>query len=197
MFVLDENIVTSKKLKQNTELKQIIRFKTENGLEDVKSDEELDTSHEMTYLILHHAIPNEENDDESLKKWEVVRGRQAVIDSIYTILKEYGTYEFISSNIISEKVTANKAVSAYTFIRKLFESGNINLDAWGIETIDDLDDYALSNNHAELPFDINTVEGLQKFYEMDLQHIPLNTIRAEPQEEIIIPTNMKPMIFNA
>ena len=73
-----------------------------------------ESNNEMNYLVLH---VTEDDSGNPMNTWELVKGRQAVVDAIYDILKENGYYNIFKSNIFSEKVYMKKAISAYPFIR--------------------------------------------------------------------------------
>lgn len=129
-----------------------------------------ETSNEMNYLILH--VTEDENGN-VVNTWELIKGRQAVVDAIYDILKENGYYNFFKSNILSEKVNMNKSISAYTFIRRFLESEDITLENWGIENIEDFNDYLFNEDRYEDDMSyqgIDYLEDLDKFYIADIQH---------------------------
>lgn len=125
---------------------------------------------EMNYLVLH---VTEDDSGNPTNTWELVKGRQAVVDAIYDILKENGYYNFFKSNILSEKVNMNKGISAYTFIRRFLESEDITLENWGIENLDDFNDYIFSEDKYEDDMSyqgIDSMEDLDKFFIADIQH---------------------------
>ena len=115
-----------------------------------------ESNNEMNYLVLH---VTEDDSGNPMNTWELVKGRQAVVDAIYDILKENGYYNFFKSNILSEKVNMNKGISAYTFIRRFLESEDITLENWGIENQDDMSYQG-----------IDSMEDLDKFFIADIQH---------------------------
>lgn len=125
---------------------------------------------EMHYLVLH---VTEDDSGNPVNTWELIKGRQAVVDAIYDILKENGYYNFFKSNILSEKVNMNKSISAYAFIRRFLESEDITLENWGIENLDDFNDYIFSEDKYEDDMSyqgINSMEDLDKFFIADIQH---------------------------
>lgn len=129
-----------------------------------------ESNNEMNYLVLH---ATEDDSGNPMNTWEIVKGRQAVVDTIYDILKENGYYNFFKSNILSEKVNMNKGISAYTFIRRFLESEDITLENWGIENLDDFNDYIFSEDKYEddMPYQgIDSMDDLDKFFIADIQH---------------------------
>lgn len=129
-----------------------------------------ESNNEMNYLVLH---VTEDDSGNPMNSWELVKGRQAVVDAIYDILKENGYYNFFKSNILSEKVNMNKGISAYTFIRRFLESEDITLENWGIENLDDFNDYIFSEDKYEDDMSyqgIDSMEDLDKFFIADIQH---------------------------
>lgn len=131
---------------------------------------------EMKYLVLHVT----EDEHGPVKLWELLSGRQAVVDNIYDIFKENGYYNFFRSNIVSEKIEITRAISAYTFIRRFLESGEITLDAWGIKTVDDFNDYILSDDSCVDAMNLQGIvdmSDLDKYYKADLYHKTMNEVQ--------------------
>lgn len=125
---------------------------------------------EMNYLVLH---VTEDDSGNPVNTWELIKGRQAVVDAIYDILKENGYYNFFKSNILSEKVNMNKSISVYTFIRRFLESDDITLENWGIENLDDFNDYIFGEDKYQDDMSyqgIDSMEDLNKFFIADIQH---------------------------
>lgn len=125
---------------------------------------------EMHYLVLH---VTEDDSGNPVNTWELIKGRQAVVDAIYDILKENGYYNFFKSNILSEKVNMNKSISAYAFIRRFLESEDITLENWGIENLDDFNDYIFGEDKYQDDMSyqgIDSMEDLDKFFIADIQH---------------------------
>lgn len=137
----------------------------------VRNGEEVNAKNEeMKYLVLH--VTEDEN-GAPLNTWELVTGRQAVVDAVYTILKENGYYNFFKSNIMSDRITMDKCISVYTFIRKFMEAEEVDLSAWGIETLDDFHDYLFEEDKFidDMSFQgIDDVTGLNRYYNADIQH---------------------------
>jgi len=145
-----------------------------------RSKEE-ESNNEMNYLVLHVTYDGKGN---PINTWELIKGRQAVIDAVYDVLKENGTYNFFKSNIISEKITMNKAISVYSFIRKFLEAEEITLDNWGIENVDDFNDYIFynDNNNSDMSYlAIDSIEDLDKFYNADIQHKSVFELNTEEE----------------
>lgn len=140
-------------------------------LDVVSSDvEDTTTNDEMKYLVLH--VTEDENGS-SFNTWELVTGRQAVVDAVYTILKENGYYNFFKSNVMSDRITMDKCISVYTFIRKFMESGEVDMSAWGIETLDDFHDYIFDEDKFidDMAIQgIDDVTGLTRYFNADIQH---------------------------
>ena len=131
------------------------------------NDDSANEVHEMKYLILHVT----EDEGKKVQSWELVEGRQAVVDAVYTILKENGYYNFFRSNILSEKVNMNKSISAYTFIRRFLETGDVTLEGWGIETAEDFSDYIFDEFNDDADYQgITNLDELDKFYNADIHH---------------------------
>lgn len=131
---------------------------------------EEESNNDMNYLILHVIYDDKGN---ATNTWELVKGRQAVVDAVYDAMKENGYYNFFKSNIISEKINMTKAISVYSFIRKFLEADEITLDNWGIENIDDFNDYIFytDSNVSDMSYQgIDNIEDLDKFYNADIQH---------------------------
>lgn len=131
---------------------------------------------ETKYLVLHVT----EDEHGPLNVWHLLSGEQAVVDTIYDIFKENGYYNFFGSNVISEHMELTGAISAYTFIRYFFECGKINLDAWGMQNIDDFNDYLFSDDacvEVMTNEQIVDLDDLNKYYKANLHHKTMNEVQ--------------------
>lgn len=109
---------------------------------------------------------------ESKNVWNLVYGRQGVFEEIDTVYREYGTYNFFKSNIISEGIPPTHAISAYTFLRMFIDSGDVDSSSWSILNIEDLNLFISDVNSDDIVrLHIDDDEDLANYAEDDSNHV--------------------------
>lgn len=140
---------------------------------------EIKPKYEKGYVLLVYARMEADDGNGEYHEFSVVRGRDAVIDTIFTeYIAEYAYVDFFTSKVMSEDTPPKRAISFYTFIRMMLEQKKLSdriinmltrdFDFYDVDTFNEYMDtcwYDCMSDHG-----INDLNDLDKYYKDSIEN---------------------------